>query len=102
MRRLHGAGYMPKRGVLVLQGERDELVGAEQGEGVVRVVRRYLGGGGDREREVEKNGDGDGDGVRTVVVRGALHVECVMREQGRSEVLRVIREVGRGSGGYGS
>ncbi|KAH8150904.1 uncharacterized protein LAJ45_05086 [Morchella importuna] len=60
--------------VLVVSAGMDEVVPAGETDEVVQVV----GGAVGRER------------VRSVVVKGALHVECAIRPQGREEIVRFI------------
>lgn len=80
------------RRVLVLRAERDELVPVEVSRRLVCAV----------ESELAAGGIGSGVDVETVVVRAALHTECLAREQGRGAVARLLRAVssdGDGSGG---
>lgn len=72
-------GMLGGRGVrvLVVEAGRDEVVPAEE----TREVERVLGVLG---------------GVRSVVVEGALHGECVARPYGRGEVVKFLKGFGEG------
>lgn len=60
--------------VLVVSAGVDEVVPAGETDEVVELLGGVVG----RER------------VRLVVVKGALHVECAVRPQGREEIVRFI------------
>ncbi|KAF8445255.1 hypothetical protein BDZ91DRAFT_753849 [Kalaharituber pfeilii] len=64
--------------ILILTAEKDEVVGKMQGDEVEETVKRWFK---------------DMTQVRRVVVRGALHVECLTKGQGRAEVLKLLQEV---------
>ncbi|KAL7275022.1 hypothetical protein RUND412_002057 [Rhizina undulata] len=80
-----GRGEVDVGKVLVLQGGRDELVPEYHGVEIEKIVDELSGGktmGGGKKKVVER-----------VVVRGALHVECMSRPQGRNAVVRFIEKV---------
>ncbi|RPB21387.1 hypothetical protein L211DRAFT_790594 [Terfezia boudieri ATCC MYA-4762] len=85
-KKLKTAGYSPGR-ISILIAEKDELVGGAQGEKIDALLRSYFGGEG-------KNGQKK---LRKVMVKGALHVECLLKDQGRREVIETIQAVGEGS-----
>ena len=70
-KRLHIAGFSPRE-ILILIAEKDELVGRAQGEKIDALFQGYFIGEGKTE-------------VRKVVVKGALHVECLWKDQRRRE-----------------
>ena len=65
--------------VLVLRAENDELVSSMQGEKVLQVLKEAFGN--------------DGKRVQDVLVRGALHVQCMEKGKGREAVVSSIRDV---------
>lgn len=67
--------HSQKLRVLLLSAARDEVVPAEETANVGEVVEDMVGR----------------DCVRSVVVPGALHVECVARPHGRSEVVAFLK-----------
>lgn len=75
--------------VLILTAEKDEVVGNAQGDGVEVVLRKFLERGGGKGKESE-----DKTVVKRVVVRGALHVECLVKGQGKREVMGLLQAVG--------
>lgn len=90
-KKLRVAGYSPQK-ISILIAEKDELVGGAQGERIDVMLRDYFGVEGRTwQREVSKVV------VSKVVVRGALHVECLLKDQGRREVIETIRVIGEGS-----
>ncbi|KAF8437039.1 hypothetical protein BGX38DRAFT_1098852 [Terfezia claveryi] len=85
-KKLKSAGYSPGK-VSILIAEKDELIGGVQGEKIDALLRSCFAG-------EEENGKTK---LRKVVVKGALHVECLLRDQGRREVIEAIQAVGEGS-----
>jgi len=86
-KKLHIIRYSPGK-ISILVAEKDELVGTAQGEKIEALLRGYFAG----------EGESGGTEVRKVVVKGALHVECLLKDPGRREVMEVIKAVGEGSG----
>ncbi|CUS08907.1 unnamed protein product [Tuber aestivum] len=65
--------------IVTLRAEKDELVTKEEAvevEGILEQISR-----GDRH-------------IRRVVITGALHVECVAKVQGRTEVINFLKDIG--------
>jgi len=85
--KLHIAGYSPGK-ISILVAENDELVGRAQGEKIYAILRNHF---------AEDEGAGQRE-LRKVVVKGALHVECLLKGQGRREVMGIIQAVGEGPG----
>ncbi|KAF8417383.1 alpha/beta superfamily hydrolase, partial [Tirmania nivea] len=82
-KKLHIAGYSPGK-ISILVAEKDELVGVAQGEKIDSLLQDYFAVEGETgQREVKKT-----------VVKGALHVECLLKNQGRREVMDTIQAVG--------
>ncbi|RPB04344.1 hypothetical protein L873DRAFT_1666860 [Choiromyces venosus 120613-1] len=64
--------------ILALRAERDELVTREEAEEVEGLLEHI------------SRRDGH---IRRTVVTGALHVECIARAQGRSEVINFLKDI---------
>jgi pimeloyl-ACP methyl ester carboxylesterase len=62
--------------VLIMKAERDELVPDDHAKRISSMVK------------------GKGGVVRDVVVKGALHVECVFKDEGKREVVGFLKGLG--------
>ena len=92
VRNLSDWGFAPRK-ILMLVAGKDEVVGNAQGLAVERILKKYL---------VREPGKHVGQGpqaataVERVVIKDALHVECVIKDKGRQAIVQLLQQVARG------
>lgn len=93
--KLSGRGFAPRK-ILMLVAGKDEVVGTAQTLEVERILKKYL----DREfgNQLGKvdRGPSTETVVERVVIKNALHVECVIKDSGRQAVVQLLHQVARG------
>lgn len=95
-RKLHNWDCTP-RNILILAAGRDEVVGSAQGREVEMILRKHLGRESGGQGSMVNCGLSTRSVVERVVIRDALHVECVIKNSGRQAVVQFLQQVGRGN-----